>query len=210
MPYTIASDTLRALLAEDGVAVPDEAEARLAAYCALVREWNGFASLVSRRDAALLESDHIPDALSLAGYVRRYAGAGPWLDVGSGGGFPAVPVKIVVPEAPLVLIERNAKKVGFLRKVIGALGLEGVELRHGSYPEGARDIVPSVLTARAVENPGKLRRPWAEGVAGGAIFLCQSRVKWDDAHEMFHVEHVDDRWKTCRLRRGDLVIVRRA
>ncbi len=209
MPYTIISDTLRALLLEDGVAVPDDTEARLAAYCALLREWNDFASLVSRRDVDRLESVHIPDALSLAGYVRRYAGAGPWVDVGSGGGFPAVPVKAVVPEAPLVLIERNAKKAGFLRKVIGALGLENVELRHGSYPERTRDMVPSVLTARAVENPGRLARHWREDVAGGAVFLCQSRIWWDEAGEVFHVEHVEDRWKTRRLRRGGLVIVRR-
>jgi 16S rRNA (guanine(527)-N(7))-methyltransferase RsmG len=209
MPDTIREETLRPLLAEDDVAVPEDAWARLAAYCALLREWNDFASLVSRRDADLLESCHIPDALSLAGYVQRHIGAGPWLDVGSGGGFPAVPVKIVLPGAPLVLVERNAKKVGFLRKVAGALGIEGVELRHGSYPEGTRDITPSVLTARAVENPLKLQRHWRSDVARGAVFLCQSRITWDSPEEMFHVEHVDDRWITAGLRRGKLVVVRR-
>lgn len=73
------------------------------------------------------------------------------VDVGSGAGFPGLPIKIWAPEVPLHLIESNHKKATFLKEVVRALGLDGVEVFSGraeSFPVASSDIV----TLRAVEH----------------------------------------------------------
>lgn len=205
----ILTSGIRSLLEVSGIAVPPEAEMRLQHYVALLEEWNGFASLLSARDIGLAAAVHIPDALSLAPYVRDFAGATGLLDIGSGGGFPAVPLAIVLPDLPVTLVERSAKKVGFLRKVAGALQLERVNIVHGEFPRAVAGFTPGVITARAVENPARLRKGLAGFIAAGSVFLCQSGLTWDKSADLFHVEPVDDLWKTRGIRRGSLTRVRR-
>jgi 16S rRNA (guanine527-N7)-methyltransferase len=210
MDEPVLTPDIRALLEGAGIVVPADAEARLRRYVELLAEWNGFASLLSERDIGLAASVHVPDTLSLTPFVRDHAGAGGLLDIGSGGGFPAVPLAIVLPELPVVLVERSVRKVGFLRKAAGALGLNRVDIVHGEFPRAVRGLAPGVITARAVENPARLRRGLAEFIAAGSVFLCQSGLTWDEPAGMFHVEPVDDLWKTRGVRRGSLAIVRRA
>ena len=200
------------LLEEDGFAPENSFWGVLDSYAALLRKWNPFASLVSLGDAPHIESTHVVDALSLVAHVAR-ACASPeksLLDIGSGGGFPAIPIKLALPRLSLVMIERSAKKVGFLRKAAGALGLEGVEIRHGEFPRAAEGLRPGAITARAVEKPQRLvpqilrflEEPGKEGV-----FLCQSGMPDLAPTETFHVEHCQDRWDKAGLRRGTLHLV---
>ncbi len=82
---------------------------------------------------------------------REAAGKGPIVvDVGSGAGFPGLPIKIWAPEIRLTLVESNHKKATFLKEVVRALGLKGVDVfvgRAESFPAGSADVV----TMRAVE-----------------------------------------------------------
>lgn len=198
------------LLEEDGIVLTDAQLVQMDRFLELVLEWSAFAGLVSKRDEEGLASVHLPDCLSLAPAVKRlWDGRSAHLDIGSGGGFPAISVKIAVPELPMVLVERNAKKVGFLRKVTGALGLEGVSILHGEFPAVGPRAVPSTITARAVEKPLGLCKPILALVARGAQFLCQSRLSESIPGDLFDIEAVDDLWKTQGIRRGPLWIVRR-
>ncbi|MCD6520987.1 MAG: 16S rRNA (guanine(527)-N(7))-methyltransferase RsmG [Anaerolineae bacterium] len=76
------------------------------------------------------------------------------LDVGSGAGFPGVPLKIMLPEARMTLVEATGKKVAFLRHLVQVLGLQGVEVLHarveevGHQPEHREKY--DVVVARAV------------------------------------------------------------
>lgn len=202
-------DQCRELLRHDGLDLTDAALVALERHCALVREWNRLASLVSQGDAADLWSRHVADALSLAGWVARFAGRGPWLDIGPGGGFPLVPVKILVPELPVTAVERSEKKAGFLVKVRGALGLEGMEIVTGEFPQAYTGGAPAVITARAVERPARLWKGVAETLREGGVFLCQSGPPPGGMAALFHVEHCRDRWTESGFRRGDLWVVRR-
>lgn len=186
-------------------------EEQLAAYLGLIREWNYFAGLVAPKDIPCLISEHLVDAVSLAPWIVAHFRQGcVLLDIGSGGGFPAIPLKVLLPGLALVMVERSAKKVGFLRKVIGALQLGGVSLRHGSFPETVADVQPDIITARAVEKSAKLNRAIASLVGRGAVYLCQSRVSAMSGLQEFHVERVDDMWTTLGLRRGSLHLVRQS
>ena len=87
-------------------------------YLSLVREWNDYASLVSKGDLSSLEETHLVDALGLAPVIVRLGqDEGLLLDIGSGGGFPAIPLKIVLPDLQIVMIERCGRKVAFLRNL---------------------------------------------------------------------------------------------
>ena len=183
---------------------------QLTQYGFLLRTWSTFTSLVSSGNLADLENLHVVDSLSLVDVVRANAAPGETiLDIGSGGGFPAIPLAVALPDRKFVLMERSAKKVSFLRKVMGALGLGHVSLIHGSFPDDVPEAPPVVITARAVERSDAVLADIADILPEGCVFLCQSgdpTAKLDP--EMFHVEHFEDEWARRGDRRGSLDLVR--
>lgn len=203
-----ALDRALAWLCARGVRVPANARAQLVQHAALVRAWNKAVSLVSHGDVRELEARHTADSLSLLPYVADGHGAC-LVDVGSGAGFPAVPIKVMRPDLRVVLYERSTRKAGFLRQVVGALGLDGVEIVAGPFDGvSVRDGV-DVVTARAVERPEALAGAMLAQVARGAVLLGQARAYVDAAGERFHVEPVRDDAAALGLRRGELWLIRR-
>lgn len=181
---------------------------RLQTHLALVRQWNPIVGVVSEGDVAFLEERHLIDSLSLVPYVLRYCGkTGSLLDIGSGGGFPALPVKCVLPELKVVLVERSARKIGFLQRATAALRLEGVQIVHGNFPEALPKVDATCVTARAVERPRQLLPTLLKRMPPGCAFLCQSDVVPIPGVKTFHVEHIDDAWRHAALRRGELYII---
>lgn len=183
---------------------------QLTQYGFLLRTWSRFTALVSSGNLADLENLHVVDSLSLFDVVRGNAAPGETvLDIGSGGGFPAIPLAIALPDRKFVLMERSAKKVSFLRKVMGSLGLAHVSLIHGSFPEDAPDDPPVVITARAVERSDAILAEIADILPENCVFLCQSGDPTEKLdQEMFHVEHWEDAWTRSGERRGTLHLVR--
>lgn len=198
----------RELLDRDGIALDAAQRVRLERHAALVREWNDTCSLVSRQDADRLMG-HMVDALSLCRHVRERGGdEAALVDIGSGGGFPAIVLMIAMPGLRLTLVERSVKKAGFLRKACAALGLRETAVVSAEFP---RQWVPEeadVITARAVERPDKVVPEICGALPENAVFLCQSPIPEGTA-ERFHVEHVRDAWSEEGLRRGDLSVIRR-
>ncbi|HIJ73104.1 MAG TPA: hypothetical protein HPP83_03280 [Candidatus Hydrogenedentes bacterium] len=198
------------LLALNGILLGSKAEARIAQHAKLVREWNAFASLVSENDLTVIEDTHVVDSLSLAPWVIGAGGRGAaLLDIGSGGGFPALPLKIALPELRVTLVERSERKVGFLLSAAGAMGLDGVTVVHGNFPEGVSGLSPDAVTARAVEKPDKVGKAILAFLPGGSTFLCQSGAALKNLPPMFHVERIHDAWSRAGLRRGELFVVQR-
>jgi 16S rRNA (guanine527-N7)-methyltransferase len=149
--------------------------------------------------------------LSLIPVMRRCCPEpGLLLDIGSGGGFPAIPIKVVAPEYDVVLVERSARKAGFLRKVIGRLGLRGATVFAGTFPECARSIRPELVTARAVEDREDLHEKILTYLASGSTFLCPSQVHDLSLSPVFHVERIEDEWSKRGLRRSVLYTITRA
>lgn len=197
------------LLRTRGLSISLEANERLNTHLDLIREWNDTVSLVSRGDLEWLD-DHVADSLSLTPYIENAGHAGYLLDIGSGAGFPAIPLAIVFPEMRIVLIERSDRKSGFLRKVIAKLGLFHVELRYGSYPEAAPPEVPRWVTARAVEKPELVREAILERLGAETQFLCQGRDCPDLDRPELSTTRVTDEWSKLGLRRGSLTILGRS
>jgi 16S rRNA (guanine527-N7)-methyltransferase len=197
-------------LESEGLQIPDDAPEQWARHASLIREWNKVSSLVSTGDLERLESVHLPDALSLTSVMARLGLADKTLlDIGSGGGYPAIPIKVALPALKVTLVERSVKKVGFLRKVVAAVGLQGVDIIHGEFPAAVQGLSAAAVTARAVESPATVQRALATWMPRGAVFLCQSGCAKEFPGEMFHVEHWKDAWSNNDTRRGDLYVVRR-
>lgn len=98
-------------------------EDRLAAYAALVRRWAPRLDLVSPRDLDRLEERHIEDSLRVAPLLDELP-PGPCCDIGSGAGFPGVPLAIARPERHWTLIEPRHRRAAFLEEVVRELDLD--------------------------------------------------------------------------------------
>ncbi|HOF40811.1 MAG TPA: class I SAM-dependent methyltransferase [Candidatus Hydrogenedentes bacterium] len=204
-------EACRRLLRQYTAADPKAVGEAMQTYCALIQRWNPVASLVSSRDALRLES-HVADSLSLLPAVQKYGGPSPRLfDIGSGAGFPALPLALACRELSFRLTERARKKSGFLELALGELGLlERGKVSAGAFPQEVRLESPAgwLITARAVEKPETVWKGIRELVREGAVFLCQWSELPGEAVGMFHVERIADEWNGQGLRRGVLHIVR--
>jgi 16S rRNA (guanine527-N7)-methyltransferase len=103
--------------------VPRETLARLDAFVALLKRWNQTLNLVSKADlAGDLSGRHIAQSLALLPHFP--AGTDRFIDLGSGGGFPALPIAIV-SDYHVDLVESDQRKAAFLQTALATLGLRG-------------------------------------------------------------------------------------
>lgn len=189
-----------------GLPLPEFHVEPLQRYHALVTEWNPLLHLLSANDAAQGIDSHIADAWTLLPYCNR-SRAARLLDIGSGGGFPGIPIAIARPHTQVTLLDRSERKTAFLKRAAVQLKLANVSVITGSFPAAVVGSEFDYLTARAVEKPHLLKRGLCEFIARGAVFLCQSQDARDAVDE-FHAGPVNDVFDQERLRRGRLWIVR--
>lgn len=115
-----AAELVRALACEWKVRCEDNQIAALSSYAALLLNWSARINLTAARTIEVLVTEHFPDAFALAGKLAAPARA---IDVGSGGGLPAIPLALLCPGLTVELCEPIAKKVAFLRTAVRELGL---------------------------------------------------------------------------------------
>jgi len=142
-----------------GIWLSEEQAARFVTYRDTLLAWNQRVNLTAIEDPIGIEQRLFLDALQMVSSVDRYGLANGattihLVDVGSGAGFPGLPLKIVRPDLDVTLIEATGKKVAFLHHVIDLLGLTGIRALHGraesfAHDQGHRQRY-DLATARAV------------------------------------------------------------
>ena len=137
----------------------DEAVEQLGKLKALYTEWNAAINVISRKDMDAFDERHVLHSLALV-KVMKFAPGSDVLDVGTGGGFPGIPLAIVYPEVNFVLCDSIGKKMKVVRAVVQALGLTNVTIHHGRAEDikGQFDFVVS----RAVTRMNRFI-PWVQG-----------------------------------------------
>ena len=120
---------------------------QFAALGALYADWNEKINVISRKDIDNIYTRHILHSLAIARFMTPVA-ATQFLDFGSGGGFPGIPLAIMWPDCSFHLIDRIGKKVRVAREIAQAVGLGNVTFQHGDAGECHRRF--DYVVSRAV------------------------------------------------------------
>ncbi|HOW31186.1 MAG TPA: 16S rRNA (guanine(527)-N(7))-methyltransferase RsmG [Bacteroidales bacterium] len=105
--------------------LPQSAYSPLAALHGLYSEWNARINVISRKDMENFEERHVLHSLAIAKIIQFEAGTR-ILDVGTGGGFPGIPLAIIFPDCEFVLVDSIGKKIKVVNEIKNALGLNNV------------------------------------------------------------------------------------
>lgn len=100
----------------------------------LYPEWNAKINVISRKDIDNLEVNHILHSMSIIKFVKFTPGT-TVLDLGTGGGFPAIPLAVYYPQVQFHLVDRIGKKLRVAQDVAEQAGLTNVTLQHGDIKE---------------------------------------------------------------------------
>ena len=131
----------------DNVGAGDLAIERLERLTALLAEENTRQNLVSAASLADAWQRHVLDSAQLLTHVSRETSA-PWLDLGTGAGFPGLVIAALTPERPVTLVESRARRIEWLERAAQALGLDRVRVV-GQRLESVESFPAAVISARA-------------------------------------------------------------
>ena len=163
------------------VPVSPEAEARFRVLLDWIVEESKTQNLTTILDEGDMEIDHLQDSLALAAVAAKAGvpleGGVLCVDIGTGAGFPGIPLAIAHHGSRWVLVESEGQKVRWLGKITGRLGLENAEIFQGRGRElrhNRKDLdgTVGVVTARAVGDLGKLCREARGLLRPGGVLLC--------------------------------------
>lgn len=148
--------------------------------------WNKQVNLTSITDLSDVVTKHFLDSLSVATSFSESSitSGGRLLDVGSGAGFPGVPLKIAFPDLDVVLLEATGKKVAFLDHLVRVLALDGVAVLGGraetiAHDSGHRECY-DIVVSRAVAYMPVLTELSLPFCRVGGIFIAQKSLASDD------------------------------
>jgi 16S rRNA (guanine527-N7)-methyltransferase len=139
-PPTLSAETIRRALGEFQLAVNDQQVLQIQQYIKILLQWNEKINLTAIRDPLEILNRHFCESMYAA--VAVPVGNGRLADVGSGGGFPGIPLKIIRPDLQVFLIESNIKKATFLAEVIRELGLTDTRVMVSRYEELGEEVAP--------------------------------------------------------------------
>ncbi len=125
----------------------------------LYKEWNEKINVVSRKDMESLYEKHILHSLGIA-KVMEFAPNTKVLDIGTGGGFPGIPLAILFPEVQFTLIDSIGKKITVVKEVSSGIGLKNVTAIHGRA-ESLKEKFHFVVSRAVTQMPVFLR--WLKG-----------------------------------------------
>ena len=142
----------------------------------LYQDWNLKINVVSRKDIDELYLRHVLHSLGIAKVMEFKPGANV-MDVGTGGGFPGIPLAILFPETNFHLVDSIGKQIKVVNEVVEGLGLQNVKTTHGRVEEVKEEY--DFIVSRAVAqmetfvrwNKGKIAKKQQHDLKNGILYL---------------------------------------
>lgn len=158
---------------EDYIKLSDEQVKQFEMYSNLLVEWNEKINLTAITEKEEIVLKHFVDSLTISQYINR---EGKLIDIGTGAGFPGIPMKIYYEDLNVTLLDSLNKRVIFLKEVIEKLGLKNIEAIHSRAEDLARNPKHrekyDYAVARAVSNLSALLEYLMPYVKVGGRCIC--------------------------------------
>jgi 16S rRNA (guanine527-N7)-methyltransferase len=182
----LSMDTIRRALGEFQIALDDQQVLQIQQYMGILLTWNDKVNLTAIRDPLEILYRHFCESMFAA--VAVPVEKGRLADVGSGGGFPGLPLKIVRREMELILVESNVKKATFLAEVIRDLGLTDARVLVSRYEELGEELTPlDLVCSRAVGEFVPFLK-WA----GSPRVAARQAILWISGRDLDQVRQILD------------------
>lgn len=177
-------ELFRETLKEQGIHLTDYQMDQFETYFKLLNEWNEKINLTAITELEEVYLKHFYDSITLVFSENLSTGRVSLCDVGSGAGFPSIPLKIVFPELSITIVDSLNKRINFLQLLVDSLKLENVELYHdraetfGQNPKFRESF--DFVTARAVARLSVLNELCLPLVKLDGSFLALKAAKSDE------------------------------
>jgi len=155
--------------------ISENAAQKFELYYRELLDWNAKVNLTTIAEPAEAAIKHFLDSVLVMKYMPL---AGTLIDIGTGAGFPGIPLKIMNPELSVVLVEAVRKKASFLKQIIRLLKLQGIEVFNGRIEDFERCGVFDFAVSRAFSELGLFCRLAAPFIKpGGRLLAMKGRDK---------------------------------
>lgn len=179
-------EQLRVAAEAIGVELNDTQISQFLKYYEILVEWNSFMNLTGITEYEEVIQKHFVDSLAL-GKAINVNKAESLIDIGTGAGFPGIPLKIAYPHLQVTLLDSLQKRIKFLNEVISQLGLTGAETIHGRAEDFAKPSMKresyDLCVSRAVANLASLSEYCLPYVKVGGYFIPYKSGKIEEEME---------------------------
>lgn len=180
MKYNL--DILKKGISELNIELSDKQYEDFISYYELLIEWNSFMNLTAITEWDEVCTKHFIDSLSLVKVMKDMTTTSySLIDIGTGAGFPGIPLKIAFPKLNVVLLDSLNKRINFLNEVIDSLNLENIKAFHGRAEEFAHNKEHrekyDIVVSRAVANMTSLSEYCIPFIKIGGSFISYKSEK---------------------------------
>jgi len=180
------SEIFESKLNEIGITLSDEQKEQSDKFYELLVEWNKVMNLTGITEYEEVNEKHFVDSLSIVKAIDM-KNVKSVIDIGTGAGFPGIPLKIAFPHLKVVLLDSLNKRINFLNTVIEELGLENIQTIHGRAEDFAKQPVYreqfDLCVSRAVANLATLSEYCIPYVEKGGLFVPHKSGEIDEEVE---------------------------
>ena len=182
-----------------GIQIDENKAELLSVFIQELEEWNKKINLVGTADTERIINELVIDSLLP---LKNIPGHGSVLDIGSGGGFPAIPLKICCPDLLFSLVEPSDKRVSFLKQVIRSAKLKNIVIIKDRIEDVSSSLIASgyeIVTSRAMSPLPKTIEICGRHVKDNGMLIC---FQGDDAMNLIEISHKEA--KKHRLQLEDI------